>query len=187
VSSVRETDETYVSVTLRRGEKPRVETPLPLFTHMLETFLLYAGIGGVVEARERRKLDDGHHIIEDAAIALGRALGQLLGNREGIARFGWSAVPMDDSLALAAVDLGGRAYWVVRARLPNVTVGGYPLYMFKHWVRVLALEARATVHVYVRGRDPHHKLEAAHKALGLAFRQAMAPSERTPTTKGVLL
>ncbi|MCI4447692.1 MAG: imidazoleglycerol-phosphate dehydratase [Pyrobaculum sp.] len=186
MSYVRETGETYVAVELRRGGSLSVSTPVPFLTHMVETFLLYAGLGGTVEARVKRELDDNHHVIEDVAIGLGRAVDRLVGDRSAIARFGWAAVPMDDSFALAAVDLGGRPYWVVKVRLPDVSIGGYPLYMFRHWVRSLASEARATVHVYARGRDPHHKVEAAHKALGLAFRQALAPADKPQSTKGVL-
>jgi imidazoleglycerol-phosphate dehydratase len=185
MSYVRETGETYVAVELRRGGSLSVSTPVPFLTHMVETFLLYSGLGGVVEARVKRDLDDNHHVIEDVAIALGRAMDKLLGDRTAIARFGWAAVPMDDALALVAVDLGGRPYWVVKARLPDITIGGYPLYMFRHWVRSLASEARATIHIYVRGRDPHHKVEVAHKALGLAFRQALLPADKPLTTKGV--
>lgn len=175
-----------MEVELRPGGDLSVETPLPFLTHMVETLLFYSGLGGRVNARELRSLDDGHHLVEDVAIALGRALAQLLGERRGIARFGWAAVPTDDAFAIAAVDLGGRAYWVVRGRLPGLVIGGYPLYMFPHFVRSFATEAKATVHVYFRGRDPHHKVEAAHKALGLALRQAMAPAGGVASTKGTL-
>lgn len=180
---IRETKETRVEVELRPGETPRVETPVPFLTHMLETFLHYADLGGRIRAVALRDLDEGHHVIEDTALALGSALAELLGDRRAIARYGWAAVPMDDSLALAAVDLGGRPYWVVRAKLPRATIGGYPTYMFRHWVRSLASAAGATIHVYARGSDPHHVIEAAHKALGLAFKQAMAPSAKAMTTK----
>ncbi|MEZ0318474.1 MAG: imidazoleglycerol-phosphate dehydratase [Pyrobaculum sp.] len=186
MSARRETKETVVEVELRPGGELQVETPLPFLTHMVETLLFYSGLGGRVYVKELRSLDDGHHVIEDVAIALGRALAQLLGERRGVARFGWAAVPMDDSFAIAAVDLGGRAYWVVKGRLPHLVVGGYPLYMFSHFVRSFATEARATVHIYVRGRDPHHKVEVAHKALGLALRQAMAPAGGVASTKGTL-
>lgn len=182
MSFTRETRETYVSIDIGPGRALHVETPLPFLTHMVETFLFYAGLGGRVEARERRQLDDGHHLIEDIAIALGRAIDSML-DRNAIARFGWAAVPMDDAFSLAAVDLGGRAYWVVKGVIPNHTVGGYPLPMFRHWVRSLSIEAKATIHIYMRGFDSHHKIESAHKALGLAFRQAMAPSPRPQTTK----
>ncbi|RFA98497.1 imidazoleglycerol-phosphate dehydratase [Pyrobaculum aerophilum] len=182
---VRKTLETEVAVELRRGGDLAVETPIPFLTHMLETLLKYAGLGGVVKAVELRKLDDGHHVIEDVAIAVGRALDALLEDRRGIARFGHAVVPMDESIVMAAVDLGGRAYWVVRAKLPDVTIGGYPLRMFPHFVRTLAVEAKATIHIYARGTDPHHKVEAAHKALGLALRQALSPGEGF-STKGVL-
>lgn len=178
----RETRETYIFVDITPGGMPEVETPIPLLTHMVETFLFYAGLGGRLRAEEKRRLDDGHHLIEDVAIALGRAIDSLL-DRKAIARFGWAAVPMDDALSLAAVDLGGRAYWVVKGQLPNATIGGYPLWMFPHWVRSLATEAKATLHIYIRGSDPHHKIESAHKALGLAFRQATSPAPAPQTTK----
>jgi len=186
VSYRRETRETLVVVELVPGAVAQVETPIPFLTHMVETFLFYAGLGGRVYAEEKRRLDDGHHVIEDVAIALGRALDQLIGDRSAVARYGWAAVPMDDAFALAAVDLGGRPYWVVKAKLPNVAIGGYPLPMFPHWVRSLASEARATIHIYARGRDPHHKVEAAHKALGLALRAAVSPASGVQSTKGVL-
>ncbi|MGC9130894.1 MAG: imidazoleglycerol-phosphate dehydratase [Pyrobaculum sp.] len=181
----RKTLETEVVVELSRGGEASVDTPIPFLTHMVETLLPYAGLGGKVVARELRRLDDGHHVIEDVAIALGRALDALMGDRKGIARFGHSVVPMDDSIALAAVDLGGRAYWVVKTRLPDTAIGGYPLSMFPHFVRSLATEARATIHIYARGLDPHHKIEAAHKALGLALRHALSPGQGT-STKGTL-
>lgn len=186
MSYLRETAETYVYVELTRGGGLTVDTPVPFLTHMVETFLFYAGLGGRVEAREKRRLDDGHHVVEDVAIALGRALDRLLGDRKNIARFGWAAVPMDDALALAAVDLGGRPYWVVRGKLPRMSIGGYNLCLFRHWVRSFAAEARSTVHVYVRGRDPHHKVEAAHKAMGLALKMAMSPAAGVQSTKGVI-
>lgn len=182
----RATRETEVFVELSRGGEAQVETPVPFLNHMLETLLKYSGLGGRIVARELRRLDDGHHVVEDVAIALGRALDQLLGDREGIARFGWAAVPMDDSMALAAVDLAARPYHVVKIKLPRVSIGGYPLDMFPHFVRSLSSEARFTVHIYVRGLDPHHKVEAAHKALGLALRQAMSPLSEVFSTKGTL-
>ena len=98
MSYVRETGETYVAVELRRGGSLSVSTPVPFLTHMVETFLLYSGLGGVVEARVKRDLDDNHHVIEDVAVALGRAIDKLLGDRTAIARFGWAAVPMDDGI-----------------------------------------------------------------------------------------
>ncbi|MBP1449157.1 MAG: imidazoleglycerol-phosphate dehydratase [Thermoproteus sp.] len=182
---IRETKEVRIEVELRRGgEGTTVETPLPFLTHMVETLLFYAGLDGVVRAIELRQLDEGHHVIEDTALAVGAAIAELLGDRRSITRYGWAAVPMDDAFALAAVDLGGRPYWVVKAKLPRVTVGGYPAHMFKHFVRSLASAAGATIHIYAHGADPHHVIEAAHKALGLALRQAMEPSSRVMSTKG---
>ncbi|CCC81440.1 Imidazoleglycerol-phosphate dehydratase [Thermoproteus tenax Kra 1] len=180
---IRETKETRVEVELMRDGPIVVETPIGFLTHMLETLLYYAGLGGRVKAVVLRDLDEGHHVIEDVALAIGSALSEFVGDRRSIARYGWSIVPMDDSRAVAAVDLGGRPFWVVRAELPNVVIGGYPTYMFKHFVRSLASEARATIHVEIYGEDPHHMIEVAHKALGLALRQALSPADRPMTTK----
>ncbi|MEL9991722.1 MAG: imidazoleglycerol-phosphate dehydratase [Thermoproteus sp.] len=180
---IRETKETRVLVELSRGGPASVSTPVPFLTHMVETLLHYAGLGGRVEAVVLRELDEGHHVIEDVGLALGMALAELIGDRRSIARYGWAIVPMDEAEATASVDLGGRPFWLVKAKLPNVTIGGYPTYMFEHFVRSLASESKATIHIRVSGRDPHHMIEAAHKALGLALRQALMPSERPMTTK----
>jgi len=109
VSCVRKTEETYVVVSLQRGKALYVSMPIPFLTHMVETFLTYARLRGLVEACEKRALNEGHHIIEDVAIALGRALDQLIGDRNRVARLGWVAMPMDDAITLAA-DLGGRPH-----------------------------------------------------------------------------
>ncbi|MDT7869299.1 MAG: imidazoleglycerol-phosphate dehydratase [Thermoproteus sp.] len=180
---IRETKETRVLVELTRGGALSVSTPVPFLAHMVETLLYYAGLGGRVEARTLRELDEGHHVIEDVGLALGMALSELAGDRRSIARYGWAIVPMDEAEATAAVDLGGRPYWAVKARLPQATIGGYPTYMFPHFVRSLASELKATIHLRAFGEDPHHVIEASHKALGLALRQALTPAERPMTTK----
>ncbi|AEA11901.1 Imidazoleglycerol-phosphate dehydratase [Thermoproteus uzoniensis 768-20] len=180
---VRETKETRVVVELTRGGPLSISAPVPFLAHMVETLLYYAGLGGRLEAKVLRDLDEGHHVIEDVGLALGMALSELAGDRRSIARYGWAIVPMDEAEAVVAVDLGGRPYWVVKARLPRIAIGGYPTYMFPHFVRSLASELKATIHVRALGEDPHHIIEAAHKALGLALRQALAPSDRPVTTK----
>ncbi len=181
---VRETKETRVIVELQRGEgRLSVSTPVPFLTHMVETLLYYADLGGRVEAVVLRELDEGHHVIEDVGLALGMALAELVGDRRSIARYGWAIVPMDEAEAIVAVDMGGRPFWSVKARLPSAVLGGYPLYMFPHFVRSLASESKSTIHVRASGEDPHHIVEAAHKALGLALKQALAPSNKPVTTK----
>lgn len=169
----RETRETVVRVRLRVGRGDvRAETPVPFLNHLVETLIFYAGLSGEVFAEDKRGFDD-HHVAEDVALVLGSAIDRLLGDRVGIRRFGWAAVPMDESFALASVDLGGRPYAVVRARFSRSVIGGLSTEMIPHMVRSMATTARATIHVYARGVNTHHKAEAMFKALGLAIGMAM--------------
>ncbi len=167
---VRETRETTVRVALERGSgSARIETGRPFLDHMLVTLARYARL----DLEVRASGDLAHHLVEDVAIALGTALAGLDVSRA--ARFGDRTVPMDDALVHAAIDLGGRPYY--RGRLPSG--------LYEHWMRSFADHARATLHVRVlRGRDRHHVVEAAFKALGLALRQALADSDGLLSTKG---
>lgn len=170
----RETKETRVQVELERGAgKVEVDTGLKFFDHMLATFARYAGLSGRIHARG----DLRHHLVEDLAIALGTTVREL--TPEAAARYGERFVPMDDALVQAVIDVGGRFYY--RGKLPNA--------LHEHWMRSFAEHLRATVHLRVlRGRDRHHVLEAAFKALGLALRQALADSgeDAVFSTKGAV-
>jgi imidazoleglycerol phosphate dehydratase HisB len=120
-----------------------------------------------------------HHTAEDAALALGQALDRALGGRRGIARYGDSVVPMDDALARAAVDLGGRPWAELRLERDPGLAG--------HMLTSLAQAGRLAVHVEATGRDDHHVAEAAFKAVGRALRTAVGPEGAgLPSTKGVL-
>lgn len=168
---VRETRETRVRVELTIGiGTAEIDSSVPFLDHMLETFARYAGLDLRLSARG----DLRHHVIEDVAIATGAALAAALPDRA--ARYGDRVIPMDDALVQVALDLGGRAYY--RGPLPST--------YYDHWFRSFAEHARATLHVRVlRGRDRHHVIEAAFKALGLATRQALAASEQGVfSTKG---
>jgi len=171
VTIVRETRETQVRVELGRGRgTARVATGRPFLDHMLVTFARYAALDLMVQAQG----DLPHHLIEDVAIALGSAVEKLATERP-IARYGERTVPMDDALVQAVIDVGGRPYYA--GRLPGT--------MYEHWMRSFADHARATLHVRVlRGRDRHHVVEAAFKALGLALRQALAEGDDVMSTKG---
>ena len=168
----RETKETRVSANVRVGDGPiRVSTSEPFLTHMLETLARYAGISVEVDASG----DLRHHLIEDVAITLGLALAEEVPG--SAARYGWASVPMDDAWVQAAVDLGGRPWYA--GRLPSS--------LYEHFLRSFAFNMSATVHVKVmRGRDRHHVVEAAVKAVGLALRQALAAGgdEAVFSTKG---
>jgi len=184
----RRTRETEVRVELRLEPGDiKVDTPIRFLNHMLETLIFYMGASGSINAVDLRGFDD-HHVVEDVAIVLGTAMDKALGDRVGIARFGWSIVPMDDALALVAVDLGGRSYFVFDGSFSRDTVGDLSTDMIPHFIKSFADSARATVHVkLLGGENEHHKVEAIFKALGLSLRQAMQiVSDQVMSTKGVI-
>ncbi len=188
VALTRETSETRVELELGRpAGETLVETGLPFFDHLLAQLVFYWGTGLRLRAREFAPLGDGHHLAEDVALALGRALDERLGDRSGLARYGQRLLPMDEALATAAVDLGGRPFAVLRGKVPRLAAGGFDGANAAHFFRTFAAEARLTLHLSVRGHNAHHVLEASCKALGLALAEACAPSgSGVRSTKGVL-
>lgn len=166
----RKTKETDITVTLASGTGVAdVDTGIPFHDHMLAALARYAGFDLVVKGRG----DLRHHLIEDVAICVGAAFAQLL--PPTAARYGDRTVPMDDALVHAALDAGGRPYY--RGRLPSA--------MYEHWMRSFADNARVTLHLRVlRGRDRHHVVEAAFKALGLCLRDALVETGAVFSTKG---
>jgi imidazoleglycerol-phosphate dehydratase len=146
-----------------------IDTSIPFLDHMLHTLARYSGLGVVVEARG----DLRHHIAEDVAICLGKALSSFA--TETCARYGDRTIPMDDALVQCVLDLGGRPYY--RGPLPNR--------LYDHWLRSFSDNAGATIHLRViRGRDRHHIIEAAFKALGLALADALRDTDAVFSTKG---
>ena len=168
----RETRETTIRIEVGRGTgEVRAATGEPFLDHMLATLGRYAGLDLAIDARG----DLRHHLIEDVAIAFGGALASFLPPR--CARYGERTIPMDEALVHVAIDLGGRPYYA--GRLPSS--------LYDHWFRSFADNARATLHVRVlRGRDRHHVVEAAFKALGLALRLALVEGEEVFSTKGAV-
>jgi len=141
-----------------------------------------------ISARGDLEVDE-HHTIEDVALVLGSAFAAALGDRAGIARFGESAVPMDESIARVVVDVGGRPYAVVDLPFRGEHAGGLPLQLIEHAIEAFARTSGVTVHVGGTGRNDHHLAEAAFKALGRALRVACDPDPRrsgVASTKGVL-
>lgn len=169
---LRETGETRVRVEVKRGDgSPRIDTGDGFLDHMLVTFARYSGLELAVEARG----DLHHHLVEDVAIALGMALADIV--PEHAARYGWATVPMDEALVQAAIDTGGRAYYV----------GDLPTSLADHFFQSLSTHLAATLHIrVVRGRNRHHVIEAAVKATGLALRQALEEGEGVFSTKGAV-
>ena len=180
VRHVRATAETQLRVRLGLDgqSRVRVATGAGLYDHFLEQLAFHGGLDLILEGTG--DLETGpHHTAEDAAIALGEALDRALGDRRGIARYGDAVVPMDDALARAAVDLGGRRASVLDLQLdPGLA---------KHMLQSLADSGRMCIHVEATGEDPHHVAEAAFKAVGRALRAALRPEgSLVPSTKGIL-
>jgi imidazoleglycerol-phosphate dehydratase / histidinol-phosphatase len=167
-----------VRLALDGASRVRVATGAGLYDHFLEQLAFHAGFDLVLEGAGDLETGD-HHTAEDASLALGAALDQALGDRRGIARYGDAVVPMDDALAHAAVDLGGRAHAELQLELDPG--------MAAHMLTSLAQSSRAAIHVQATGRDAHHVAEAAFKAVGRALRAAVRlDGEGLPSTKGLL-
>jgi len=168
---VRETKETKVEVRLRLDGAGDAEASIPdeFLRHMAETLARYSGVDLEISAEG----DLAHHLVEDVAITLGRAYRQAMGGTP-VKRIACATVPMDEALVQVTVDLIDRPY--AHLEVPDV--------MYEHFLRSFAMELRATVHtVVIRGKDGHHIVEATFKALGLALKDAMAPSGTALSTK----
>jgi imidazoleglycerol-phosphate dehydratase len=193
--TTRESDIT-VELDLDGTGRVAIDTGVPFFDHMLTALGTHASFDLTVNARGDVEIE-AHHTVEDTAIVLGTALGQALGDKNGIRRFGDAFIPMDETLAHAAVDVSGRPYFVHTGEpdyLVDFTIAGsgvpYHTVINRHVFESLAVNARIALHVRtIYGRDPHHITEAQYKAVARALRQAVEPDPRAmgvPSTKGVL-
>jgi imidazoleglycerol-phosphate dehydratase len=186
----RSTRETQITVTLKLDGTgaTAVETGVGFYDHLLGSMAHHGLFDLNVEATGDLIIDE-HHTVEDVALVLGAALAEALGDRSGIARFGDAAVPMDESVATAVVDVGGRPYAVVDLRFRGKRAGKLPLELIEHTLESFARAGGVTLNVRGRGRNDHHLAEAAFKALGRALRAAVAvdPRRQGPaSTKGSL-
>ncbi|MEC3978318.1 imidazoleglycerol-phosphate dehydratase HisB [Amycolatopsis sp. H20-H5] len=191
----RTTKESAISVQLDLDGTGQVEisTGVPFYDHMLTAFGVHGSLDLKVEATGDLHID-AHHVVEDTAIVLGQALRQALGDKSGIRRFGDAWIPMDETLAHAAIDVSGRPYCVHLGepeQFNAFTIGGnYPFVLTRHVFDSLSFHAQIALHVRVlHGRDPHHIAEAEYKAVARALRAATEPDPRAggiPSTKGVL-
>jgi imidazoleglycerol phosphate dehydratase HisB len=186
----RATRETSVRVRLDLDGSGQtdVRTGVGFLDHLLDALGRHARFDLALECRGDLQVDD-HHSAEDCGLALGAALDRALGERRGVARFGWAYAPLDEALARAVVDLSGRPFAAVTLELRRETIGGLAAENVPHVLRSLATAARLTLHVDVlRGENDHHKAEAAFKAVALALRQAVACTsfDDVPSTKGTL-
>jgi len=184
----RKTKETEVTanVNLDGEGKVNVATNIAFFDHLLTSFATHS----LIDITAKVKGDLKHHSIEDLAIGLGEALSKALDNREGITRFGFAAVPMDDSLAFAAVDLVKRPYAVVNLKLKGKKVEDMATEDIVHFLETLSTSLSANIHIWTEyGGNDHHKAEAAIKALALSLKQAISSDPRRkgiPSSKGVI-
>ncbi|QHD86393.1 imidazoleglycerol-phosphate dehydratase HisB [Gordonia sp. JH63] len=195
----RSTRESSISVELNLDGTglTNISTGIAFFDHMLTAFGQHGSFDLTVEAKGDIEVE-GHHTIEDTAIVLGQALGQALGDKKGIRRFGDSWIPMDETLAQAVVDVSGRPYCVHTGEpehMLTAVIGGYPGVPYstvinRHVFESIALNARIALHVRVLyGRDQHHITEAEFKAVARALRAATEYDARVtgvPSTKGAL-
>lgn len=191
----RETSESSIdlSIDLDGTGASDIHTSVPFFDHMLTAFAKHSLVDLVVRASGDTAIDV-HHTVEDIGIVLGRAIGQSLGDKSGIARFGDALVPLDEALVQAVVDVSGRPYLVHTgepAGFEYHLIGGhFTGSMVRHVFEAITVNGGLTVHVRVLGgRDPHHIAEAEFKAFARAFRQAVALDDRVsgiPSTKGAL-
>ncbi|MOA24270.1 Histidine biosynthesis bifunctional protein HisB [compost metagenome] len=183
----RNTKETKIRVELDldRAGDAHIHTGLPFFDHMLEQIGKHGGFALDIRAEGDLHIDE-HHTIEDTGLALGQALREALGDKRGIGRYGFT-LPMDETLASAALDFSGRPYFVFEGGFKRERVGDMPTELVPHFFRSLCDAAGLNLHLSVRGDNDHHKVEACFKALARALRQAL-PRQGTalPSTKGAL-
>ena len=184
---VRRTRETSieVSVDLDRAGESQVRTGVGFFDHMLDQLGKHGGFALTLRCEGDTAVDE-HHTVEDCALALGQALRQALGDKRGIARYGFT-LPMDEALASATLDLSGRAYFVFDGCFPRERVGELPTELVAHFFRSLCEALGANLHLCVRGENAHHMVEACFKVVARALRQALRrEGSELPSTKGAL-
>jgi imidazoleglycerol-phosphate dehydratase len=186
----RKTGETQVSLTIDLdGGDVKAATGVGFLDHMLELLGRHGRLG--LDVNARGDLETGaHHTVEDVGIVLGQAIDEALGDRSGIRRYGYVAVPMDESLGMCAIDISGRPLCLFEADLPPVSIAGFDTELAEEFFRAVAGNARITLHVGTRyGTNAHHMIEACFKAFARALREAVAidPDEAgVPSTKGTL-
>jgi imidazoleglycerol-phosphate dehydratase len=184
----RKTSETEINLELDldgTGEY-QVETGIQFLNHMLESFTRHSLFNLKLEACGDIEIDD-HHTVEDVGIVLGEALSEALGDKKGIRRMSHALVPMDESLAMVAVDLSGRSYSVLDLKFHQDKVGDLSTENVGHFLESLAQTGKINLHARVEGENDHHQVEAIFKALARALHDATrVVHERVPSTKGVI-
>ncbi|HKB28746.1 MAG TPA: imidazoleglycerol-phosphate dehydratase HisB [Candidatus Limnocylindrales bacterium] len=190
VSLARSTRETSITITLGLDGtgSTSVDTGIGFYDHLLGS-LAHHGLFDLAISADGDLQIDQHHTVEDVALVLGAAFAAALDDRAGIARFGQSVVPMDEAIATATVDVGGRPYAVIDLPFRGEQVGDLPLQLVEHALEAFTRTAAATLHLSGTGRNDHHLAEAAFKSLGRALRVACEIDPRrsgVASTKGTL-
>lgn len=183
----RNTNETKISIKLNLdgNGKSTIKTGLGFFDHMLEQLSKHSGCDLDIKVKGDLHIDE-HHTIEDTAIALGEAFLQALGNKKGIARYGF-LLPMDDVLAQAAIDFSGRPWIVWKAKFAREKVGDMPTELFFHFWKSFSDAAKCNLNIKAEGENEHHKIEAIFKAVAKSIKMAIKiEGNDLPTTKGLL-
>ena len=185
----RNTNETKIRIAMNLdGQgKTDMQTGLHFFDHMLDQLGKHSGIDLSIQVKGDLEIDE-HHTIEDTGIALGEAIALALGDKKGVARYGFT-LPMDDALAQVALDFGGRSWLVWSAEFRREKIGDMPTEMFYHFFKSFSDAARCNLNIKVEGENEHHKIEAIFKALAKAIKMAVKrdpENMRLPSTKGVL-
>ena len=186
----RVTKETQIKikVSIDGKGKAEIDTGVGFFDHMLTALSVHSGISMSIKVKGDLHVDC-HHTIEDTGIALGQALGQALGAKSGIMRYGTAYIPMDESLAMASLDLSNRPFLVFNCDFTDQRCGDYDLCMTEEFFRAFAFNAGMTLHInLLYGTNDHHKAEAVFKAVAHALKTAVAENKdgSTLSTKGVL-
>ena len=185
----RNTNETKIRIALNLdGQgKTNIRTGLHFFDHMLDQLGRHSGVDLAIKVEGDLHIDE-HHTIEDTGIALGEAISLALGNKKGVARYGFT-LPMDDALAQVALDFGGRSWLVWTAEFRREKIGDMPTEMFYHFFKSFSDAAKCNLNIKVEGENEHHKIESIFKALAKTMKMALKrdpENMQLPSTKGVL-
>jgi imidazoleglycerol-phosphate dehydratase/histidinol-phosphatase len=183
----RETD-ISVRLNLDGNGKSKIETGIGFFNHMLDQIARHANVDLTIIAKGDLHIDE-HHAVEDIGIALGQAIREALGDKKGIQRYGFF-IPMDESVAICTIDLGGRSYLNFNCKFNRDKVGDFPTELTKEFFRALADSMKANIFIKAKGENDHHKVESIFKAFAKSLNEAARFDERNnnriPSTKGIL-
>lgn len=182
---VRKTTETDIAleIDLDNVSASKIDTTIPFLNHMLDLFVRHGLFTLVVKSKGDTEIDD-HHLVEDLGICLGKAVGEALGDKTGVNRYGSASVPMDESLCRVDIDLSGRPYLVYKVKYERRKIGGFDPALVKEFFKAFTDHSGITLHIsLVYGSNSHHIIEAIFKAFARALRQAVSLN---PDISGVM-